>query len=352
MRNKNKFLKLFSLVAFLAFMFISCWATVESLHRLLPSWPIPIFWIATIGGFVLSSIGTKLLVNCFSPGYKEYRGWQFMGGFLLLAVFWIAFSLPTNTHTFFYRSVINNELTNDLSRTENYLNILQSNTLAQQKIEAEWEQLALEIEQLMTSLQAEINHAERPGQGPEVERILLDIEKKLGTPAQPAKIVRYNGVYKSASQRNELYERYLEQIKILANNKDSEYQEKIAKLINGMDNEKIAACLNNIHKLQDELRNVKDVDDDLIEAADIVLTESYAIINNYSDQIKFMNDDKNVYAGKVTQSQRMLSVIDVWRDYFDGRYAGLGFAFWIMIAALVDIAGFIFFALAFKRDEI
>ena len=47
----------------------------------------------------------------------------------------------------------------------------------------------------------------------------------------------------------------------------------------------------------------------------------------------------------------MISVFDVWEDFFAGEYAGNGFAFWIIISILVDIAAFIFFDLAFKKRE-
>jgi hypothetical protein len=47
----------------------------------------------------------------------------------------------------------------------------------------------------------------------------------------------------------------------------------------------------------------------------------------------------------------MRSVVEVWKDFFAGKYAGRGFIFWIIIAALVDIAGFIFFDIAFRKEE-
>ena len=37
--NDNKFVKIFTVAGFLVFAAVSCWATAESLHLLLPSWP-------------------------------------------------------------------------------------------------------------------------------------------------------------------------------------------------------------------------------------------------------------------------------------------------------------------------
>lgn len=48
MNGENKYLKLMFIIAFLAFAGTSCWATAESLHMLLPTWPI----IWSIGHFL------------------------------------------------------------------------------------------------------------------------------------------------------------------------------------------------------------------------------------------------------------------------------------------------------------
>ena len=47
----------------------------------------------------------------------------------------------------------------------------------------------------------------------------------------------------------------------------------------------------------------------------------------------------------------MLSVIDVWKDFIAGKYEGRGFAFWVIVAILVDIAAFVFFDITFKKRE-
>ena len=55
--NENKFLKIFCILAFFAFAAVSCWATAESLHLLLSTWPIAMCWIVTIGFFFIASWG-------------------------------------------------------------------------------------------------------------------------------------------------------------------------------------------------------------------------------------------------------------------------------------------------------
>ena len=49
------------------------------------------------------------------------------------------------------------------------------------------------------------------------------------------------------------------------------------------------------------------------------------------------------------ESKAMLSVPDVWKDYLTtDKYEGHGFIWWVLIALLVDISGFIFFQMAFN----
>ena len=97
----NNYWKIFTGLAFVAFAAISCWATAESLHFSLPSWPVIACWVISIGFFVVASIGTAMIVNSLNQNvFVENRGWKFVGGLLMALVFWLLCSMPTNTHTF------------------------------------------------------------------------------------------------------------------------------------------------------------------------------------------------------------------------------------------------------------
>ena len=73
--NENKFLKIFCLLAFVAFAAVSCWATAESLHLLLSTWPLIMCWVVTVGFFFIASWGTKLIVDSLNQKiYLEKRG--------------------------------------------------------------------------------------------------------------------------------------------------------------------------------------------------------------------------------------------------------------------------------------
>ena len=81
--NQTNYLKLFSVLAFLAFAAVSCWATAESLQLLLPSWPSFACWIVTIGFFIIASLGTKMIVDSLNQNiYMEKRGTKLFLGVL------------------------------------------------------------------------------------------------------------------------------------------------------------------------------------------------------------------------------------------------------------------------------
>ena len=88
--GQNNILKIISVFAFIALAAVSCWATQESLHLLLPSWPQAICWIVTVAFFIIASVGTKLIVDSLNQNvYIEKRGMKLLGGILIVLVFWL-----------------------------------------------------------------------------------------------------------------------------------------------------------------------------------------------------------------------------------------------------------------------
>lgn len=117
--NDNKFVKIFTVAFFLILASVSCWATAESLHLLLPSYPRLLCWAVTIGFFFIASWGTKMICDSLNQNvYMERRGANLLGGLAIVIVFWLLCSMPTNTHTFFYRSLIHDKVTSDITTTQ------------------------------------------------------------------------------------------------------------------------------------------------------------------------------------------------------------------------------------------
>ena len=291
MGQKN-YLKVFCAVAFIAFAAVSCWATVESLHLLLPDIPIVFVWILTIGFFFIASWGSKMIVDSLNKNvYIENPGLHLVGGAVILIIFWLLCSMPTNTHTFFYKDSIKDVAITDLETTRAYLTSLEKDEVARTKIEHDWATFQSEVWGIFEELRNEVKNPSRPE-----ERYINVVDKDV--------------------------------------------------------KKKIATNKKNINIVLDNIHNMKTVNDQVMIDAGLVLTESYALIGKYSDRLNLSDADKQVYTGNaISKTARMLSVWDVWVDFFVGKIMRGKFIFWIVISILVDVAGFIFFDMAFKKNS-
>ena len=350
--NDNKFLKISMLAGFIAFAAVSCWATAESLHLLLPSWPSVFCWAITIGFFFIASWGTKMIADSLNQNiYMEKRGATLIGGIFIVLVFWLLCSMPTNTHTFFYRNLIDERVTNDIAATQGYLSQIKDGTVTDAKIQQKCTEVENQINAKLQSLEAEIKNPLNPGNGPETERILGEIAQILGV----AKVNKLSGAGNSVEERKQLYDAYRETILRQLDNK----KQNIAQAMKpSNDNYKRAA--NKDWKNLDLTKKYIDAGQlSLTDANDIKtvcnnLNQGYSTIKTYQQFVDFKNEaDKEAYtcANPQTKVSRLLSVYDVWVDFIKGEQGGLAFAFWILISVLVDAAAFIFFDIAFKKRD-
>ena len=345
--NDNKFLKIFGILAFLAFAAVSCWATAESLHLLLSSWPVAMCWVVTVGFFFIASWGTKLIVDSLNQKiYMEKRGMRLLGGIIILLIFWLACSMPTNTHTFFYRSVINDKVTNDISTTEGYLVQIKDNTVTETKIQIKCAEAKNKVDVKL----GELNDA-NPGFGPKAKEILREFAELLGV----AKIepLTYKGT--SVQDRQRLYDAYRTKIYILLESRLL----NIVKEMTPPNNNHQKQAEKDYKNLELTKKYIEDGTLDMNDANDIKticdkLNAGYATIRTYKQFVDFKDEtDQAAYTSPnaVTKVKRMISVFDVWEDFLKGEYAGHGFFFWVLISILVDVAAFIFFDIAFKKRE-
>lgn len=350
--NENKFLKVFCLLAFLAFAAVSCWATAESLHLLLSSWPLAMCWIVTIGFFFIASWGTKMIVDSLNQKiYLEKRGLRLLGGILILLIFWLACSMPTNTHTFFYRSVIHDKVTNDIATTEGYLIQIRDNVTTETKIKIRLAELEKKVDVKLGELKAEIENDANPGFGPKAKSILRDFAEILGV----AKIepLTFKGTF--IQDRQKLYDAYRQKMYILMETRKL----SIIKEMTPANNNHQKQADKDYKNLELVKKYIENGTLDLNNADDIKsicdrLNESYATIRTYKQFVDFKDEtDQIAYTAPnaVTKVKRMISVFSVWEDFLAGKYEGHGFFFWVLISILVDVAAFIFFDIAFKKRE-
>lgn len=354
MEQKN-YLKIVWVIAFVAFAAVSCWATAESLHLLLSSWPTLMCWIVTIGFFIIASIGTKMIVDSLNQNiYLEKRGLRLIGGILIIIVFWLICSMPTNTHTFFYRTVISDKVTTDISTTRGYLGQIKNNTNNKEQAQIKVNELKNSIDVLLGELESEIKNEANPGFGPKSKEILRKLAAELGV--DKIEPLTFKGT--SKQDRERLCDAYRTKIYILRDSKATNIVASIIspnpdnlKEVNNID-ENLALIKKYISNGTIDLNNPEDMTGD--NGVCNKLNEGYNTIKKNRNFVNFSSKmDEAIYTADnpVTKVKRMISVFDVWEDFIKGEYAGHGFAFWIIISMLVDIAAFIFFDLAFKKTE-
>lgn len=354
--EEKHYLKLVWMAAFVAFAAVSCWATAESLHLLLSTWPLPMCWIVTIGFFIIASLGTKMIVDSLNQNiYLEKRGMRLIGGIVLVIIFWLICSMPTNTHTFFYRTVINDKVTTDISTTRGYLGQIKNNTNNEEQAKLKVGELKNSVDVLLGELEAEIKNEANPGFGPKSKEILRKLAALLGV--DKIEPLTFKGT--SKQDREKLCDAYRTKIYILA---DSKAKNIIADIIRpNPDNIKEVKTIDN--NLSLVKKYIGDGTIDLNDPKDVTgdngvcdkLNEGYNAIKKNKPFVNFSSKaDEATYTADnpVTKVKRMVSVFDVWKDFLNGEYSGHGFAFWIIISILVDIAAFIFFDMAFKKQEI
>ena len=302
----------------------------------------------------MASLGTKLIVDSLNQNiYLEKRGLRFVGGIILFLVFWIVCIMPTNTHTFFYRSTITDVVTQDLTTTKGYLQQLRDNIKTETAVKLKAEQLERDVNTQIRALEREIDNILDPGFGPRSRAILDGIASTL----QVAKIPELSYKNASPNTRKILKEQYRAMIYDILSNRIAELkvnyitpQEKLFK-------PESAQQIKNIETMEGHVANMGamgHVDNDVIMQSDMVLKRSYATIKNYADFVNFnTKEDEARYLAdnQMTRTSGMLSVIDVWKSFVAGEYEGRGFMFWVVIAILVDIAAFVFFDITFKKRE-
>lgn len=351
--GQNKLLKIFSICAFVAFATVSCWATAESLHLLLPTFPLFLCWIVTIGFFVVASIGSKMIVDSFNQNiYMEKRRLNLIGGIILLLIFWLICSMPTNTHTFFYRTCITDVALGDLRTTEGYLNDIIDNTFAEEKFRLQCADLEGKVNAKLEDLRVEIEGPDH-GDGPKAQSILVEISELL----KCAQINKINGPTATKQQRTHLVNAYIDKILQQLNVREA------AIYLQLVDEKKVAQAkkdaTKDLNKVQESIKGLEEMklngeqDAATINTANSALNGAYSTIKKYQDMVIIQDLDKDVYTAEnpVTKITRLLSVVDTWEDYIHGDFAGRGFIFWIIISILVDVAAFIFFDIAFKKSE-
>ena len=348
--GQNNYRKILLMSFYVVLAMISCWATGESLKLLQPTVPSIIWYVVAFMFFIGASIGSKFMCDSFNQDeFITNRRGKLIGGLLLFLFCW-GVSMPTNTHTFFYRSYVDSKVNSDIGTTAGYLAQIKNdhaiNTLIQQK----QSELENQVIIRMGELESEITNAANPGFGPKSKEILASFATMLGV----AKIdpLAYNDL--SIDGRRRLCDAYRQKIFTLMNSKKENIRNSLSaknkeyKKIAKVDYNNLELCRQYILNGQlnlNEPMDVKNVCDQL--------DRGYSTIKTYRDHVIFRDEiEKQRYTSPTPQTEvrRLLNVYDVWQDFLNGEYPG-SFWFWILVSILVDLLAFVFFVLGTKKED-
>lgn len=338
-----------SLTAFIILAGISCWATEKSLQMLLPAeWPELAIWGITIAFFIVASIGTKLIVDVLSyPGFIDNRRLKFFGGILLVIFFWLLMSMPTNTHTFFYKDQIGKEITKDIETTNKYLQqIIDKGSGSTIVLDSTGKEIKNFAEEERRHIVAQFNGDEPPykkGNGVEIGKHLENINKVLGSSIQQDS--KYN------SQDPQILIQYHYQIDKALESALKPHTISDKSLRNARTYKQRLEAMND--SIQDAL-STDHISDEEIKQVEKLLSDGYNLISTNSKFIHFDNqEDKELYTNEngITRTKRLSSVIDVFFvDFLQGKYPG-SFWYYVILSILIDVAAFIFFDIVFRRQD-
>jgi hypothetical protein len=343
--EQKKIYKIGALVGFIILMLYSNWATVESLHMKFPEFPKLVFWPLSIIFFVCASLGTaKILESLDRDRRVTGRVGKLILGIVVTLFFWIIFIISTNTHTFFYERVIKNETIQELTNIKNNMEMLSSQ--GQGIIQDDEINLKRQFEDLLLNYKMEVTQLNDPSHGPKAESILIEIERLLTCHIQrlraPSK--RNTATLGQFTTDMESLMRGLLEIKL------KEFKNKSENMANTNHMKDINKCKNDLI-IELNKMNTRTKPNDTTKK---VLTESLDLIKKYAPiKLKgYSINKKTIQESDITPKIIDLEdVFAVWRNFFNGNYANKGFTFMILMSMLIDVAGFLFFAYAFKKED-
>lgn len=87
------------------------------------------------------------------------------------------------THTFFYRNLIDEKVTNEIATTKGYLNQIATGVVTEDKINARIAEFTNQVNIKLGQLESEIKNEANPGNGPRAKAILSEFASLLDVPA-------------------------------------------------------------------------------------------------------------------------------------------------------------------------
>ncbi|MBR5777086.1 MAG: hypothetical protein IKY22_01260 [Bacteroidales bacterium] len=360
MGNRSFLSFFFPLLMFVIFGAISCFATSESLYLTFDGAFPRFIWVAIVIGFyIITSLGTKWIIESFSSDFQENRRLKLFGGLLIVLVFWLAVSFPTNAHTFLYKRAAKTVAQKEIAWQDKELySIIDVKAWAYDKEAAINKQVA-EIETKKEALIGEMNNPDHKGFAHRAEKILLEIEDKLGI--AKGSIPRTKARNFSGNEMNRLNKHYSNAISDQLVIYKSKLQKDLAVQVAIREKEVERAKdtkkrLEAMIKALDDNRNVNEA---MLKEARSQINNAYNILDKYtitgetSYRTKYVEDEKGLPSHKLTNAGEI-----VYKDYLKGQLnkkydiqETKSMIYFILISLMIDIAAFLFFNIAFKSNR-
>ena len=345
---------------FVVFGAVSCFATSESLYLTFDGAFPRFIWVAIVIGFyIITSLGTKWIIESFSSDFQENRRLKLFGGFLIVFVFWLAVSFPTNAHTFLYKRAAKTIAQKEIAWQDKELySIIDVDAWAYDK-NAEITKKGADIENLKQALIGEINNPDRKGFAEKADSILLKIEDQLAR--AKGSIPRIKAKNLSTNEMNRLNKHYSNAITDQLVIYKSKLQKDLAIQIANREKEVERAKdtkkrLEAMAKALDDNRNVNEA---MLKEARAQINNAYNILDKYtitgetSYRTKYVENEKGLPSHKLTNAGEI-----VYKDYLSGQLnkkydiqETKSMIYFILISLMIDIAAFLFFNIAFKSNR-
>lgn len=356
-----QFKKLFYWFAFLVLGFFSCYWTSDSLYIWQPALGWIGSWLLAILFYVMASLSFSLVLNAFNRNIDFYgkflgRGASLFLGLIGLILFWLVCSMPTNTHTLLYNAEARNTVSKDLSETQNYLAAFENKNSAIEAINAKYENKEREINLIFVKMMAEMDDPSNTGIGIRFRTLVAELNTALSSinpnTRQGRSIQEAKNPGSNRTQWLATYYQYKSQVDDILRMYRRACDNEIAGVRKQMDSPELRKLIINCDSAKRDIDKMTSVSNNIIEQSVKDLTAAYAYIGANSSMIVFQSrEDSMRYCDENAHPKiKALQVVpQVWKDFLTtDRYNGHGFAWWILISILVDIAGFIFFFLATK----
>lgn len=355
MRQVNYF-RLFAIAAYVVLAAFSCKWTAESLYLSMPSFGLWAAWALAIIIFVVSSIiFSQFLLSLDSREDFYGRPLGRFGTFALslvgLIVVWVGFSVSTNSHSLIHNDEVRKVLVQDLSTTNKYLSSLTGQNKKVEEIKALYGDYYRKLELLSQKLRDEYNNPGRRGYADSCKKYRREIENMLGWALNDTSRARLidPGRAGSSEAMDYISNQIADKVRIIRTHE----QREIEAVYTNIDQAKISDEIANINNAINDVNRMEGISFKIIESAEKHLEKGYARVKNNSQYVIFDTPEHLArYTADQPQSQyaRLKSVKEVvWNGVLHGQYREM--YYWILIAILVDVAGFIFFSIAFRKSN-